>query len=132
LTIPENYIIFIYTIRNTNYYFLCQFIHSWKARGGHMTSEVRRYRRVKSDATVYYSDSFKGAPPEQHRDLYEGHALDLSPGGICISTSQEFELGSKMHLIISEHYRGTFTGVVRWCAKTNSKYHVGLEVAFSH
>ena len=37
-----------------------------------------------------------------------------------------------MQFDIKEHYKGTFTGIVRWCVKSSyDKFHVGLKVPFS-
>ena len=104
-----------------------------KDTAGHINEEfkkeinTRSHERVKVAGVVYYS----GADPQNHHQKHEGQVVDICPDGICISTRHEFERNSKMQFDITKHYKGTFTGIVRWCVKrSDDKYHVGLEVPF--
>ncbi len=96
-----------------------------------MENDKRSNGRFNCEGEVHYSDAFKEDKPQKHDDKYEGQIVDISPGGICISTQHEFEHGSKMQFDITKHYKGTFTGIVKWCVKrSDDKYHIGLEVPF--
>ena len=93
-----------------------------------MQIDKRSHKRVKGAGVVYYSD----ANPQKNLDKYEGQVVDISPGGICISTQYEFERGSKVRFYITEHYTGIFTGIVKRCIKSSDdKFNIGLEVPFS-
>ncbi len=97
-----------------------------------MIINTRSHERVKVEGIVYYSDAFLEDAPQKDHEKHEGQAVDISPGGICICTQHEFERGSKMQFYIKEHYKGTFTGIVRWCVKSSyDNFHVGLKVPFS-
>ena len=96
-----------------------------------MLIENRNQERVQVEGVVYYSDAFQEDEPQKHHEKHEGQVVDICPDGICISTQQEFKRGSKVQFDITEHYNGTFTGIVRRCVKKSiGKYHVGLEVPF--
>jgi hypothetical protein len=104
-----------------------------KAGGAHMETNKRCRERIKTSGVIYYSNAHNGGKPEILDEDYEGQIVDICSGGICISTRHKFDFGAKVQFDIEDHYKGTFTGVVRWCVmSTDDKYYVGLEVPFTN
>ena len=63
-------------------------------------------------------------------DAVEARTLDVCEGGIGISCSEAFELGTRLRFEIAEIADGAMTGVVRWCtpSKARGGQIVGVEL----